>query len=112
MSHILHIFSWPEKKYQFFCPPPVPKTKTDENASSPGAMTGDDYSLILHCTVGHLRGALPDFADCEKAVNFFAPPPTPKYIFYIFYIFDIFDILFLGIQFVRHNQSLDFGIMS
>ncbi len=63
--------------------------------SSPGAMTGNYYSLILHCTVGHLRrvnGALPDFADVEKAANFFAPTPTPMYIFCIFYIFYIFDI--------------------
>jgi hypothetical protein len=97
----VHIFGWPEKKYQYFCPPPVSKTKKDENdASSPGAMTGYDYSLILHCTVGHLRhidGALPDLADGEKAVNFFALPPTPMYIFYIFYIFYIlyiFDICF------------------
>jgi hypothetical protein len=98
------IFSWSEKKYQYFCPPPVPKTKKRSGVeahddSSPGAMTGNDYSLILHCTVGHLRrvdGALPDFADGEKAVNFFAPTPTPMYIFcifYVLYIFDIFDIL-------------------
>jgi hypothetical protein len=93
----LHIFSWPDKKYQYFCPPPVPKNsknrKSEDDAAAPGAMTGEDYSLILHCTVGHMRrvdGALPDFEDGEKAVNFFAPPPTPMYIFYIFYIFDIF----------------------
>jgi hypothetical protein len=80
-------------------------------------MTGNEYSLILHCTVGHVRrvdGALPDFDGGEKAVNFFDPPPTPIYTFYIFYIFDIFDIFlfFQGIRFVRHNQSLDFGIIS
>ncbi len=40
-------------------------------------------------------GALPDFDDDGKAVNFFAPPPTPMYIFYIFYIFFIFYIFYL-----------------
>jgi hypothetical protein len=37
-------------------------------------MTGEDYSLILHCTVGHMRRvdeAQPDFANGKKAVNFF-----------------------------------------
>jgi hypothetical protein len=59
-------------------------------------------------------GALPDFEDGEKTVNFFAPPPTPMYIFYIFYLFFIFDIFFSlqGIPFVRHSRSLDFGIIS
>jgi hypothetical protein len=46
------------KKYQYFCPLPV--TAEDEksfgdDASAPGAMTGEDYSLILHCTIGHMR---------------------------------------------------------
>ena len=60
-------------------------------------------------------GALPDFEDGEKAVNFFAPPPTPMYIFYIFYIFFIFFIFLFflqGIPFVRHSLFLDFGIIS
>jgi hypothetical protein len=92
----LHIFSWQDKKYRYFCPPPVPKNKKSEDgAAAPGAMTGEDYSLVLHCTVRHMRRvdeALPDFEDGEKAVNFFAPPPAPMYIFYILYIFFIFFI--------------------
>jgi hypothetical protein len=59
----------------------------------------NDYSLILHCIVGHMHrvdGALPDLDYGEKAVNFLAPPPTPMYIFYIFYIlFILFIFLFL-----------------
>ena len=113
----MHIFSWPDKKYQYFCPPPVPKTKKRSGVeahddSSPGAMTGNDYSLILHCTVGHLRrvdGALPDFADGEKAVNFFAPTPTPMYIFCIFcifYIFDIFNIFSVARHTIRASQPV------
>ena len=76
------------------------------------AMTGHDYSLSLHCTVGHLRrvdGALPDFSDGEKAVNFFAPTPTPMYIFCIFcifYIFDLFDILFVSRHTIRASQPV------
>ncbi len=46
--------------------------------------------------------ALPDF-DGEKAVNFFALPPTPMYIFYIFYIFDLFDIFDIFPFFSRHT---------
>jgi hypothetical protein len=61
-------------------------------------MTGDDYDLLLHCTIGHLRrvdGALPDFDDGEKALNLLAPPGAPRYIFCIFCIFCIFLFVYV-----------------
>ncbi len=106
-------FQLPDKKYQYFCPPPVPKNKKSvDDASAPGAMPGEDYSLILHCTVGHMRrvdGALLDIDDGKKAVNFFAPPPTPTHFTYSSYS-TYFSLQ--GIPIVRHSQSLDFGIIS
>ncbi len=56
-------------------------------------MTGDDYDLMLHCTIGNLRrvdGALPNFDDGKKALNLLAPAGEPRYIFCIFCIFCIF----------------------
>ena len=53
-------------------------------------MTGDDYDLMLHCTLGHMRrvdDALPDFEDGAKALNFFAPKGEHRFIFCIFCIF-------------------------
>ena len=53
-------------------------------------MTGEDYDLMLHCTIGHLRrvdGALPPFADGEKALNLLAPKGEPRCILCIFCIF-------------------------
>jgi hypothetical protein len=52
-------------------------------------MTGDDYDLTLHCTLGHMRrvdGAQPDrdFEDFAKALNFFAPKGEHGFIFCIF----------------------------
>ena len=46
-------------------------------------MTGEDYDLMLHCTIGHLRrvdGALPPFVDGEKALDQLAPKGQPRYI--------------------------------
>ena len=79
-------------------------------------MTGDDYDLLLHCTIGHLRrvdGALPDFADGEKALDLLAPPGQPRYIFCIFCIFCI--LMFsccADTIFARRRQSMDFGTIS
>ena len=88
--------SWPEKNYQYLCPPPTPKAKVNRNSPEEvGAMTGDDYDLMLHCTIGHMRrvdGALPDFEDGEKALNFFAPPGEHRCICNIFFILCIFCI--------------------
>ncbi len=58
-------------------------------------MTGDDYDLILHCTIGHLRRvdrALPYFDYVEKALNLLSPSGEPRYIFCIFCIFCILMI--------------------
>ena len=36
-------------------------------------MTGDDYDLLLHCTIGHMHsldGAEPDFENGEKTLYF------------------------------------------
>jgi hypothetical protein len=56
-------------------------------------MTGDDYDLMLNCTIGLLHsvnGALPDFEDGEKALSLLAPPGQPRYIFCIFFLLCIF----------------------
>ena len=96
-------FSWPGKNYQYICPPPVPKAKADAaERGSEGAMTGEDYDLMLHCTIGHMRrvdGALPDFEDGAKTLNFFAPKGEHKYIFCIFCIFCIFTVLIYFVMF-------------
>ncbi len=43
--------SWPDKNYQYLCPPPTPKAKVNRHSPEEvGAMTGDDYDLMLHCT--------------------------------------------------------------
>lgn len=67
--------SWPAKKYQYICPPPLPKAKKDHDDGEAGALTGEDYDLMLHFAIGHMRrldGALPDFDDGEKLLDFFA----------------------------------------
>ena len=57
--HIWHISSWPGKGYKYMCPPPQPKSKTPASLkATEGAMTGEDYDLMLHCTIGHLAGGL------------------------------------------------------
>ena len=56
-------------------------------------MTGDDYDLLLHCTIGHLHrvdGVEPDFEDGEKALKLLGSPGEPRYIFCIFCIFKIY----------------------
>jgi hypothetical protein len=83
------IFSWVGKGYKFFCPLPLPKAKAEATSEreAEGAMTGDDFDLILHCTIGHLRRidrGLPDSDDGKKALNLLAPPGEPTYIFCIF----------------------------
>jgi hypothetical protein len=87
--NIFCIFSWVGKGYKYFCPLLLPKSKAEATSErgAEGAMTGDDYDLMLHCTIGHLLrvdGALPDFDDGEKALNLRAPPGEPRYIFCIF----------------------------
>jgi hypothetical protein len=55
---IFFIFSWVGKGYKY-CPPPLPKSRQDKDSSekgAEGAMTGNDYDLMLHCTIGHLLG--------------------------------------------------------
>ncbi len=82
---ILCIFSWVGKGYKYFCPSPLPKAKAEASErGAEGAMTGDDYGLMMHCTIGHLRrldGALPDFDDGEKALNLLAPRRQHRCIF-------------------------------
>jgi hypothetical protein len=85
-------------------------------------MTGDDYDLMLHCTIGHLRrvdGALPNFDDDEKALNLLAPHGEPRYIFCIFCIFCIFiNGFFVVCRYVLRRsqpvscQSMYFGTIS
>ena len=109
-------FSWPGKGYKYFCPPPLAKAKADaiHDKGAEGPMTGDDYDLMLHCTIGHLHrvdGALPDFDDGEKALNLLAPPGEPRYIFCIFCIFCIF-VCRAGMFCARHSRSMAFGTSS
>ena len=83
-------------------------------------MTGDDYDLMMHCTIGHLRrldGALPNFDDGEKALNLLAPPGEPKYIFCIFYVFCVFCVLMIALWYADTScagcsQFMDFGTIS
>jgi hypothetical protein len=111
---ILCIFSWVGKGYKYFCPLPLLKAKAE---ASEGAMTGDDYDLMMHCTIGHLRrldGALPDFDYGEKALNLLAPRGQPRCIFCIFCIF---CILFISSWCAdtfcaRRSQSMDFGTIT
>ncbi len=50
--------------------------------SAIGPFQGVDYDLLLHCTIGHLRrvdGALPEFADGAKALDFFLGKGMHRY---------------------------------
>ena len=104
------------------CPPPQPKAKTAALLkATEGAMTGEDYDLMLHCTIGHLRrvdGALPPFADGEKALNLLAPKGEPRYILCIFCIYCIICILMLSYVLradtvcALRSQSMGFGTFS
>jgi len=119
--HIWHIFSWPGKGYKYFCPPPQPKAKTDDQREkgTEGAMTGVDYDLMLHCTIGHMRrvdGIYMDFDDGEKTMTLIGKGPgLPRcifcicYIFLIFYIFDIFLVCLADTHFALHSLSTAFG---
>jgi hypothetical protein len=78
---------WPEQRYEFFCPPPIPKKNADREEDPAGAMTGADYDLMLHCTIGHMHsvdGAEPSFEDGAKTFNFFAGNRQHRYVFCIF----------------------------
>ena len=66
-------------------------------------MTGDDYDLMLHCTIGHMHrvdGAEPDFDDGVKTLTLLAPLTQPRCIFCIFVILCIFCIFltYYGLQ--------------
>ena len=53
--------------------PAAPPESQDDGEA--GALTGEDYDLMLHFAIGHMRrldGALPDFDDGEKLLDFFA----------------------------------------
>jgi hypothetical protein len=63
-----------------------------DKADSTGALTGDDYVIMVHCTIGHMRrvdGALPDFNDGTKALDFVAPAGEHRCTICIFCIFYI-----------------------
>ena len=82
-------------------------------------MTGDDYDLMLHCTIGHMRrvdGIYMDFDDGEKTMTLIGKGPgLPRcifcicYIFLIFYIFDIFLFCLADTHFALHSLSTAFG---
>jgi hypothetical protein len=134
-SHILHIqhiclfftyfayfqtnFSWPGKKYHFFCPSPVPKKKDGVNPCAPGAMTGMGYNLILHCTVGHASMEPYQTLQMAKRLLTFLPrqnvfAPHKMYIFDIFCIFWIFCIFdtFFCFKACLASVRRGFGIIS
>ncbi len=76
--HILHIYHILQAK-----------AEASERGAE-GAMTGDDYDLVMHCTIGNLRrldGALPDFDDGAKALTLLASRGQPRCINCIFCIF-------------------------
>ena len=77
-------------------------------------MTGDDYDLMLHCTIGHMHrvdGAKPDFEDGEKTLNLLAPLTQPRCILCIFVILCIFFLLILPADMFCASRSrfMDFG---
>jgi hypothetical protein len=82
--------------------PPLPKAKAGKaEEGTEGALTSDDYDLMLHGTIALWRrvdGAQPDFDDGEDAVNWFAPPGEMRCIFCIFFIFCRFGLLALFCQ--------------
>lgn len=84
----------------------MPKARADiAERVNDGALTGEDYDLMLHCTIGHMRrvdGAQPNFDDGVKALDFFAPKGEHKYIFFIFCIFCILFIFNLFFVIGRH----------
>jgi hypothetical protein len=87
--------SWPERRYEFFCPPPIPKKNADCEEDSSGAMTGEDYDLMLHCTIGHMHhvdGAEQHFEDGAKTLDFFAGNRQHRYVFCMFCLFCAFCI--------------------
>ena len=101
------------------CPPPQPKSKTLASLkATEGAMTGEDYDLMLHCTIGHLRrvdGALPPFADGEKAVDLLATKGQPRYILCIFCIYCILMLLYVlcaDTVCALRSRSMGFGTIS
>ena len=80
-------------------------------------MTGDDYDLMLHCTIGHMRrvdGAEPDFDDGVKTLTLLAPLTQPRCIFCIFVILCIFFILIRPADMFCTSRSrfMDFGTIS
>ena len=98
------------------CPPPQPKSKTTALLkATEGALTGEDYDLMLHCTIGHLRrvdGALPPFADGEKALNLLAPKGEPRYILCIFCILLLSYVWRADTVCALHSRSMGFGTIS
>ncbi len=98
---ILHCCSWQDKNCEYICLPPFPKGPGQRvwRFFICGVMTGADYCRMLHCTIGHMPvrsvdGALPDFDDGTKALDFFAGIGQHKYIFDIFDTFYLFFILY------------------
>ncbi len=79
-----------------------------------GAMTGENYDLMLRCTIGHLRridGALPDFADGAKALNLIAPPGEPRhaYFAYLAYFAYIYLLIFRAYRHVLRSSQPVYG---
>ncbi len=96
------------KRYRYHETPATPmqpkftgRAKATRDApDEEGALIGHDYDLMCTSQLGICRGdmrrvdgALPDFADVEKAVNFFAGQGEHRSIFVIFVIFVMYNIL-------------------
>jgi hypothetical protein len=70
-------------KYRHICPPSVAKAKSERDPTAVGPFQGVDYDLYLHYAIGHMRrvdGALPDFADGAKALDFLRGKGEHRYI--------------------------------
>jgi hypothetical protein len=104
-------------KYRHICPQSVAKAKIERDPSVVWPFQGVDYDLYLHYAIGHLPradGALPDFADGAKTLDFFHGNGEHRYILSIFYILCILCILYvyyfvLGISSIRISLFMGFG---
>ena len=82
-------------------------------------MTGVDYDLMLHCTIGHMRrvdGIHMDFDDGEKTMTLIKKGEGLRRcifcifcIFLIFYIYHILIVCQPDTHFAQHSLSTAFG---
>ncbi len=55
LTYFAYSLQLAKTKVWVFSPPPIPKKNADREEDSARAMTGADYDLMLHCTIGHMH---------------------------------------------------------